>query len=107
MISAGELTERIVIQTPTESRNSVGETTLSWSTFATVWANVQGLSGREAERYGQVVGISSYKVTIRALSGVSTKMQVIYRSRTLQIGDISEYERIWYMELVCTETAAS
>ena len=105
MISAGELTERVVIQQPTDTQNEVGEATLTYSTFATVWAKVRSMSGREAERYGQVVGFAGHMVTIRALPGLNTTMRVIYRSRTLEIGWINEYDRVWYVELACTEKA--
>lgn len=108
MIEAGRLTDRIVIEQATETRNSVGEVSLSWSTFATVWADVSALSGREAERYGQIVGFTGHKVTIRALAGVKPAMRILYAgSRTLEIGAINEYERVWYMELICTEKAAT
>ena len=108
MINAGNLADRIVIEQAAETRNSVGEVTLSWSTFATVWADVQALSGREAERYGQIVGFTGHKVTIRTLPGVKVAMRVIYEgTRTLEIGAINEYERGWYLELICTEKAAT
>ena len=108
MINAGNLADRIVIEQAAETRNSVGEVTLSWSTFATVWADVQALSGREAERYGQIVGFTGHKVTIRTLPGVKVSMRIIYEStRTLEIGAINEYERGWYLELICTEKAAT
>jgi SPP1 family predicted phage head-tail adaptor len=108
MINAGNLTDRIVIEQAAETRNSVGEVTLSWSTFATVWADVQALSGRETERYGQIVGFTGHKVTIRTLPGVKVAMRVIYEgTRTLEIGAINEYERGWYLELICTEKAAT
>ena len=108
MIHAGNLVDRIVIEQAAETRNSVGEVTLSWSTFATVWADVQALSGRETERYGQIVGFTGHKVTIRTLPGVKVSMRVIYEStRTLEIGAINEYERGWYLELICTEKAAT
>ena len=108
MIPAGNLTDRIVIEQAAETRNSVGEVTLSWSTFATVWADVSALSGREAERYGQIVGFTGHKVTIRQLPGVKVAMRIIYEStRTLEIGAINEYERGWYVELICTEKAAT
>ena len=108
MIDAGRLTDRIVIEQATETRNAVGEVSLSWSTFATVWADVSALSGREAERYGHIVGFTGHKVTIRALAGVKPAMRILYAgSRTLEIGAINEYERIRYMELICTEKAAT
>lgn len=107
MIDAGELTERITIEQPAKGQNNVGETTLTWSTYATVWAKVQSLSGREAERYGEIVGFSGHKVIIRALDGVGTSMRVIYRGRTLEIGAVNEYDRVWWMELICTEKAST
>ena len=108
MINAGNLADRIVIEQAAETRNSVGEVTLSWSTFATVWADVSALSGREAERYGQIVGFTGHKATIRQLPGVKVSMRVIYEgTRTLEIGAINEYERGWYLELICTEKAAT
>lgn len=108
MINAGDLTDRIVIEQATETRNAVGEPVLTWSTFATVWADVGPLSGREAERYGEIVGLTGHKVTIRALPGIKTAMRVIFdTTRTLEIGAINEYERGWYMELICTEKAST
>jgi SPP1 family predicted phage head-tail adaptor len=106
-LDAGHLTERITIEQPATSQNAVGETVLAWSTFATVWANVQSLSGREAERYAEIVGFQGHKITIRALPGLSTAMRIIYRNRTLEIGAIQEFERVWYLELICTEKAAT
>jgi SPP1 family predicted phage head-tail adaptor len=108
MIDAGDLTDRIVIEQASETRNAVGEVSLSWTTFATVWADVSALSGREAERYGQIVGFTGHKVTIRQLPGVKVSMRVVWEgSRTLEIGAINEYERGWYLELICTEKAAT
>lgn len=105
MIDAGQLTERIVIQSPTDSQNEVGEATLTFTTFATVWADVRAMSGREAERYGQVVGLAGHMVTIRELPGLTTGMRIIYRNRTLEIGSINEFDRIRYVEISCTEKA--
>jgi SPP1 family predicted phage head-tail adaptor len=108
MIDAGDLTDRIVIEQASETRNAVGEVSLSWTTFATVWADVQALSGRETERYGQIVGFTGHKVTIRELPGVKVSMRIVWEgTRTLEIGAINEYERGWFLELICTEKAAT
>lgn len=102
-LDAGDLTDRITIEQPTESRNSVGEAILTWSTFATVWADVQTMSGREAERHGMTAGINSYRVTIRYLPGLQSSMRIIHNSRTLEIGQVNEKERKWHQELLCSE----
>ena len=107
MITAGELTERITIETPTTTQNDAGETILTWSTWKEVWANVQSMPGRSVEKYFDVVGVVAliaYQVRIRAVPGINTSMRLVYRGRTLEIGAISEYERVWYQDLFCIET---
>ena len=106
-LDAGNLWARVTIETPTSTQSDVGEATLAWSEFATVWADVQPLSGREAERYGEVVGLSGHKVTMRYLSGLSSKMRLIYDGRILEIGQINERERRWIHEVICTEKSAA
>lgn len=105
-LDAGDLTDRITIEEPTESRNDVGEAILAWSTFATVWAEVQTMSGREAERHGMTAGINAYRVTIRHLTGLQSSMRIIHDGRTLEIGQVNEKERKWHQELLCTEKVA-
>jgi SPP1 family predicted phage head-tail adaptor len=103
MINAGELTERITIERSVNTQNDVGENTLTWSTFATVWAKVESMSGREAERYAEIVGFSGHKVTMRPLTGFTSAMRIIYRTRTLEIGAINEFDSIRYLDVICTE----
>lgn len=106
-LDAGKLWARVTIEQPATTQNEVGETVLSWSTFATVWADVQSLGGREAERYAEVVGLSGWKVTLRYLPGIKSAMRVIFDGRTLEIGAINEYERKLWQTLICTEKAAA
>lgn len=102
-LPAGDLWTRITIEQPTESRNAVGEPVLAWSTFATVWADVQSLSSREMERYGETVGFMTHRVKIRYLSGLTSSMRIQYRNRVLEIGQILEQDRLWHQEIICTE----
>jgi SPP1 family predicted phage head-tail adaptor len=106
-INAGELTERVTIESPTQSRNVEGEVVISWSTFAEVWAKVSAMPARSIEKYFDVIGavaLNAYTVRIRAVPGLTTAMRVVYRGRTLEIGSIAEYERVWYCDLMCIET---
>ena len=105
-LDAGDLWARVTIQKPTQSRNDVGETTLAWADYATVWANVQSLGGREAQRYAETIGLSTHKVRVRFITGLTSTMRVIYNDRTLEIGQINELERRWYQEIICTEKRA-
>lgn len=102
-LDAGQLWARVTVQAPTPSQNSVGEATLSWADFATVWADVQPLGARESVQYGEVLGVMTHKVLLRYLPGLTSAMRVIYDGRTLEIGQINERERRWTHEIICTE----
>lgn len=102
-LAPGSLWTRVTIEQATETRNAVGEPVLTWSTFATVWADVQSLSSREMERYGETVGFMTHRVMIRYLSGLTSAMRIQYRNRTLEIGQILERDRLWHQEIICTE----
>jgi len=102
-LPAGKLWTRVTIQQPAATANAVGEPVLSWSTFATVWADVQPLSSRETERYAEAVGFMTHRVRIRYLDGLTSAMRVVYRNRVLEIGQITEQDRLWHQEIICTE----
>ena len=45
----------------------------------------------------------SHKVQIRYLNGLTSAMRIVYRNRVLEIGQITEHDRLDYQEIVCTE----
>lgn len=106
-LQPGKLWTRITIEQPTNGSNLVGETVLSWSTFATVWADVSSLSSRETERFAETVGFMTHRVRIRYLDGLTSAMRILYRDRVLEIGQILEQDRLWHQEIICTEKRAS
>lgn len=106
MIQAGQLNERIVVQQAAETRNALGEMVPVWSTFATVWAKVEGVTAREYLAAGQMEVTISHRVTLRWLSGLTQKMRILWRGRTLEIISLLEHDRRSRHELICTETQA-
>lgn len=44
---AAKATDRIVIQSPTETTDSYGARSVSWATVGTYWAHIKPASGRE------------------------------------------------------------
>jgi SPP1 family predicted phage head-tail adaptor len=102
-LRAGDMWTRITIEQASSTKNEVGEAVLSWTTFATVWAAVDSLSARETERFAETVGFMTHRVRIRYLAGITTAMRIQYRSRTLEIGQIMEKDRLWDQEIICTE----
>jgi len=84
-MKSGRLRDRITIQTYTDSLNSYGELVKTWATFATVFAEITPISGREYLQSEQVRGEISHRIRIRYLAGILDKMQIVHGSRTFQI----------------------
>jgi len=105
-LSPGDMWTRVEIQSADKSQNEVGETVLTWSEYVTVWASVESLSARETERFAETVGFMTHRVKIRYVAGLTGAMRIIYRNRTLEIGQIIERDRLWHQEIICTEKRA-
>jgi SPP1 family predicted phage head-tail adaptor len=103
MIDPGKLRERVTVQQAAETRNSLGESVQSWSTFATVWASVEGVSAREALAAGQQDTTITHKVRLRYLPGLTQQMRFAWRSRTLNIVSLLEYGNRSEHVAICDE----
>ena len=104
-MKAGRLRHEITIQQVSETKDTYGGVDKSWSTFATVRAEIKPLSGREYFANEQQNSTISHKVAIRYLAGVTAKMRVLFGSRTLEIVSppINFEERNIEMVLMCRE----
>ena len=108
MLPAGILTEMVVIEAPTEARNSFGETTLTWSTFATRWASIEATGYSEQARRQQIGGMVSHVVRMRYVPGMTGKMRIRWSSRgsrMLYISSVVEKGRSEEHECQCEEQA--
>jgi SPP1 family predicted phage head-tail adaptor len=103
MIDPGRLRERATIQQATERRNSLGETTLEWATFAERWASVEGVSSREALDLGQVDVQLTHRVRLRYVDGMTQNMRLVWRGRTLEIVSLLEYGNRSEHVAICRE----
>jgi len=102
MIHAGNLNELVTVQVAVESRNHLGETTLSWNTYATRWASVEGVTATESLA-GQQQTTVTHKVRMRYLSGLTQQMRLMWRTRTLEIISALEHDSRSEHELICQE----
>jgi SPP1 family predicted phage head-tail adaptor len=91
MIRPGEMRERVTVQTPATSTNSIGETTLAWSDVTTVWAAVNGVSSSEALVDGQQESRITHRVRLRYIDGLKHTDRFLWRNRVLQIVSLLEY----------------
>lgn len=101
---AGKLRHKIAIQQITVTQDANGDTTKTWATVKSPWADVMPVSGREYFNAKQHTSEISHTVTIRHDSSITPKMRVFYDSRYFDIeAVINEGERDRQTTLMCRE----
>lgn len=94
MIAAGELDQRITLQTATVSRDAVGGPVEAWTDTATLWAKVRPLSARQATLAQQSQALARQAVTVRHRAGLSAAQRVRFADgRTARVSWVEEYPR--------------
>jgi SPP1 family predicted phage head-tail adaptor len=107
-LSAGQLRHRVEILAPTLAQDSAGGTRMLQQTyvFATVWASVEGLTGRELLAAQQLVSQVTHKVVMRWIAGVKAlqSLRVLTDDTFLEIqAVIPDPTRRYSLELLCVE----
>lgn len=79
----GVLRDRVDLQSSTDSLDAFGQPARTWTTYATVWAKVQGQSGGEAQQANHQYSTVQYRITIRRRTDVSATHRAVWGSKTL------------------------
>lgn len=99
----GELNKRAELQSSTPTMD-YGEETLTWTTYATVWAGIKPVNASESTVADQVGATATHRIKIRALSTVKPSHRVVINSITYEINGILDYEHINDgMHLLCSQ----
>jgi SPP1 family predicted phage head-tail adaptor len=104
MREIGKLREYIAVENPTETPDSVGGYTVTWSTFANVWAKIEPTNSQHQYHSENLEYRVTHKITIRELAGLNIKMRISFENRIFHIRgfrDILERDR--FQELLCEE----
>lgn len=102
---AGELRHKITIQLNQPIRNSYGELEDNWINVTTVWASIEVLRGREYFAAQQINEQITAKITIRYITGITTKMRVLFKDRIFDILAVLNHdERNIELNLMCKES---
>jgi SPP1 family predicted phage head-tail adaptor len=102
-MKAGDLRERVAIQRATSTRDEYNAEVLSWTTVATVWAQVVERGGRAPLLAERPVMVVSYEVTIRSGLEVSHKDRLVWRGKTLEIDTVTPQPADGLLVLRCVE----
>jgi len=86
----GELRKQITIQAETPTPDGAGGYALGWMNIATVWANIEPLSGREIFTAQHLEGHVTHRVTMRYRSDITitSDMRFVYSNRVFNIRSV-------------------
>jgi SPP1 family predicted phage head-tail adaptor len=100
----GDLRHRITIEQVIETTDANGTITEEWITFATRWASVEPLEGRELFEAHQVNAEVSHRIRLWWLHGVIPKMRMKFRNRIFTIDSVTNpAERNQELLVMCHE----
>lgn len=85
---SGNLKHKITIQSSTNTQNEFGEVEQGFSDYATVYASITPISGKEYFASRSVNAEISHKIECRYISGVLPSMQIVYQSRVFSIESV-------------------
>lgn len=77
-ISAGELDQRITLQTRQAGQDAVGQATQTWGADVTVWAAARPLRGSEFFAAGATQSQETVVFRIRYMPGLTSAMRVVW-----------------------------
>lgn len=99
---AGQLDRRITIQNFSETTDSFGQEVKSFSTLASVWANVVEKVGREGEDGDMIAATKKVEFIIRYRTDVDEEMRISYNNNTYKIQAIQSADaRKAFLKIVC------
>ena len=104
VLQAGDLNRRITLQVRGSTRDSYGQQATTWTDWATCWARIEPMDGREVVAAKSVNAETSHLVTIRYRAGVTAAMRVIFGARIFNVLSVIEPEMARVsLVLACSE----
>lgn len=108
-VRAGQLSRRLRIQSRSTAQDTFGQAQLIWADVATVWADIQPLTGRELESAQRMASEVSHQITVRfapifADTRVVAGYRAVYKGRVFNIhACMNEDERNTVVTLLASE----
>ena len=88
-MQAGKLNRRITIEQRSTTQDAIGQPVETWTTVATVWADVRSTNGlsfiKEAIKADADVSISRVSFRIRHRTGINAGMRVVFNTENYDI----------------------
>jgi SPP1 family predicted phage head-tail adaptor len=88
MIAAGEMRDRIVLQSKSVTKNAIGEDVVSWVSLPAIWAKVMPLRGNAFYSANQQQHTIDARFMIRDRAGLTTDMRLIWNGQPYDIAGL-------------------
>lgn len=102
-MDAGQLDQRVTLQSRSVATDANGQDTITWVDVATVWAQCQALRGREFFAAAQVQQEQTVKVRIRYRADVVQTMRLVWQGRAHDITGVVPVGRKEMLEIMCLQ----
>jgi SPP1 family predicted phage head-tail adaptor len=93
MTYAAKMDERVAIQSRVMTPNEFGEQVLTYTTLATVWAEVKPMTGNERLLANAIYATAQFKIRIRYRADFNETAQIQWRGTNYDILHIADYRR--------------
>jgi SPP1 family predicted phage head-tail adaptor len=101
---AGPMRHRVEFQRAETVPNDFGEPVETWATYATRWARVQPLRGRDRWAAQQVNAQVTHEITLRHVRGVKAEHRIKFGDRVFTIeAPVNPEEKGAVLTLPCRE----
>jgi SPP1 family predicted phage head-tail adaptor len=104
-LKSSDLRCRVNIQRKTLTPDGIGGNTVSYTTYATVWAMIQDWKGKENYRAERTEGLTYQRVVIRAGTDVELSDVVEFQGRLMPVKYMSNMVdgAARYIDMLCIE----
>lgn len=99
MIDPGQLKTRLVIQQPIETPDDQGGVVRTWTTFATVWAQVTPLGSRREAQADADGATQDYRIVLRSNLSLTLQHRFSDGARIYRIVAIRERDDRRFIEI--------
>ncbi len=103
----GDLRHRITLQQAVDTPDAAGGNARSWQDIATLWAEIEPLSGGEKVQAMAVTATQKYRLRLRYRADITTAQRFVRDGQVLNIHAVRDRdERQRWLECLCeSETA--
>ena len=99
MIDPGQLKTRLAVQQPVETDDGQGGVSRTWTTFATVWAQVVPAGSTASVEADASGAIQRYRITLRSQLSLTTQHRFVEGARIYRIVGLRERDDRRFVEI--------